>query len=322
MRRSFLFFAGTAILGLQLGAPSLLGGCTLDLTSRDGMLQSGKCFGFFAEAARPKKAPVPGKVAIAAFQVRYELQAPGGGFPTSLDYGSETVPIDGAQRNFFDLELADYDRMTGELYDRFVDALQAHGVVVSDVEAVKNSATYKDLKPDNAVLYKEGSHARGSAHGLKNLKPKPMQFQADKMAGITHELGVDAVLTVFFHLGLAAAPGAAKGQVRLSVGSLASGAVMGASPLEITALAGVVEEKKPGGGVVYLPRWKARFGVAKAGKEVLVYQDSLREPEGVASEFSGPERGKDVERYVMGARSMMGIVADVALAHWDHAVGR
>jgi hypothetical protein len=142
------------------------------------------------------------------------------------------------------------------------------------------------------------------------------------MAGITHELGVDAVITVFFHIGLVDSSEAERGEVRLGVGSQATGAVAGASPLEINVLSGVVEEKKPGGGVLYSPRWKARFGVGKSSKQTLVLQEPVLGLEDTVAGFGEPGQGMDVERYVTGARSLMGVVADVALVYWDHAMGR
>jgi hypothetical protein len=284
------------------------------------MIESSRCFGFFVGAARPPKAMVPEKVAIAAFQVRYALKVPELGYPKRIHHGGEAVAIDAAQQSILTLELDDYNRMTNELYDRFVETLDAYGLQVAAAEDVKNTGTYGTLRTDfEAVLHKPGQFARGTAYGLKIVRPRPMQFQVDKMAGITKELGVDAVLTVFLHLGLTSATGAEEGDVSLCVGC--SGTVAGAIPMEITFLAGLVEKPKPGGGVVYTPRWKTRFGITKNSK-ALVYQDSLRDLKVVTSFFGEPEYGKDVETYVAGARSLMGIVGDVALAHWAQAMGR
>jgi hypothetical protein len=309
-------FPAAVVLGcLILAAGLAAAGCEPDLSGPQQMVESTRCLGFFVEGKLPKKASPPRKVAIAAFQVRYALRPPANAPVHLLDYGQSRFPVDAARTNFFELSREDFHRITEVLYDGFVASLAQAGIEAVEVEKVLSARAYQTLQPDSEEMHRDGKFSRGSAYGLKTLKPKPVQYKLDRLARLTKELGVDASVTVFMTVGLLPREGGQEGAFTLTLRGSET------SPMEIFLLGGMAEKPIPGGGSDQVPAWMIRMGILR-GSRPLAYTETLRPLGEAGPVLDSADFGDDVAGYARGAGALAGIAGDLVLAHWTAATAR
>lgn len=197
------------IVVLFLAAPATFAAkdCDIDMTSNATIVKSAKACGFnISNAGIGKKVPAPKKVAIAAFQIRFDFSSQRYGMVMQTAYGT----IDNTQRNYLQFEDDVYQEITDNMYDMFVISLEALGFEVVPKEAVTNSEVYAMVKADESAKKKK-EMVRMTASGLKNIKGKGGATASiaaqQKLAGINEELGADATIAVFATMGLPHFPG-------------------------------------------------------------------------------------------------------------------
>lgn len=169
--------------------------CEIDMTSPKTILKTSKKCGFST------KTPAPKKVAIAAFQIRFDYTTQEYGTVTRSAYS--TIDVTYRSQQHFEQEV--YQEITDGMYEIFVANLESAGYEVLPPEAVINAKVYAMVKADDSAREKKAM-IRMSAKGLKNIKGKGGAIGSiaagQKLAGLNQELGTDAIFTVFSTMGL------------------------------------------------------------------------------------------------------------------------
>ena len=176
--------------------------CEIDMTSPKTILKTSKKCGFStSNQGIGKKTPAPKKVAIAAFQIRFDYTTQEYGTVTRSAYS--TIGVTYRSQQHFESEV--YQQITDGMYEIFVANLESAGYEVLPPEAVINAKVYAMVKADDSAREKKAM-IRMSAKGLKNIKGKGGAIGSiaavQKLAGLNQELGTDAIFTVFSTMGL------------------------------------------------------------------------------------------------------------------------
>ncbi|ANM30791.1 hypothetical protein [Moorena bouillonii] len=278
---------GVAEAGLlkKLGKLGKKGGCSVDWSGDDrSIAKAGKKCGFFINnQGIGRKEPMPTRVAIGNFQLRFDKTS--NEAVTSVrhmadsgyrkDCGDDDRRADGSfpeecwiwehrwwketetSQATFTLGNDDiYQFIVDAVYDRYVSMLTERGYEVVPVDTVKNTELYGMLKGDPKANAKKGK-IRVSAYGLKNLKVQGA-MATNKLPGLNKELGTDAVIDFFATVGLDLDK---SGRVSVCLGSSKVGLGNG---LDMQFFAGVKETRSPT-KAIYLPKASAQVGVKSMG---------------------------------------------------------
>lgn len=324
--KTLIRFLGGAILMACTAYPTLTAPkCQIDDSSPKALLKSAKACGFqITNDGIGKKIPVPQKVAIAAFQVRFDYKSQSYGLILHNSYTGMTTDM--TERSYLEWEEEVYQELTDKMYDMFVQTLESQGMEVVSVEEVKSSDIYRDLKTDSASKSKK-KMIRTTAYGLKNFKGSGGAMSSvagtNKLAGLNMELGTDAVISVFATMGLVETKKSRKsaGGTKVTLGTSQGGfsAAYGGYPFSVTFLAGYKESKKPGGGFWYFP--KARSSVFKAGDQ-MVYDESVRIRENPGFWKWNKKYSGNLEGYLRATVTLFGWASDVGLRSWNASVSK
>ncbi len=307
------------IVVLFLAAPATFAAkdCDIDMTSNATIVKSAKACGFnISNAGIGKKVPAPKKVAIAAFQIRFDFSSQRYGMVMQTAYGT----IDNTQRNYLQFEDDVYQEITDNMYDMFVISLEALGFEVVPKEAVTNSEVYAMVKADESARKKK-EMVRMTASGLKNIKGKGGATASiaaqQKLAGINEELGADATIAVFATMGLLSTKGKNAG-VKVCLGSSHGGYSAG-QDFELLVLAGTKTDHFPGGKPMYTP--KARAQISFAVKKQMCYGGSVQER--TNSKWAWKAKySSDLDDYIDGTVRLFGWASTIAMLQLDAAANK